>query len=287
VQPEKEIERRLAKLTIEAKEVRKRYAIYFLIIVVLTGFVTYGAYYSPKKYYLAFSIPAAFLWVFGIGMFVLFVCIPTLIQPLKAEKLAFKKIAEAAQTLEKLGDASALPQASRDVKSAYNVLSVVSQSSNLWYKQVNDIINRFLQTFRQVILPAIEDPNIDYNMKIAHLQHIALAIYSFDPAKLVEANRIIDTEPSYGKFRTVVSKIGIRYQILQFFSSLDALKQYVAIPYVAIPSFLVGSIIFYEIVIYFSFERDTALDVSVAVFLGLLAIWVGGRKKPKKENETK
>jgi uncharacterized membrane protein len=113
-------------------------------------------------------------------------------------------------------------------------------------------------------------------MKVEHLKEIALAIYSFDPAKLDTVNKMLEKESSYKK-STV--ELGIGNRIRQFFRSHNTLKEISVVC-----SFVVGCSVFYYMAIsYLDVPNGYALTGSVAGFIGLLAIYVQGKRKPAKE----
>lgn len=277
MQPEKEIEKRLLKLKIEARNTRKKIRDFSVIIILLTVLFFLVPYYNPQ-FNLLYLVDFLF-WILGILMYVILSGIPTLVQPLRVEYYAFQKIAEATQTLEKLNDPIAYEQAYRDVKTAYYALKGIGLKNDIaWYKQTNDTIKKFLKNLELIVLPAIKDSNLDSVMKVEHLRQIALAIYSLDPTKLDAVNGTLETEPSYKK---AVIKIGERkgegigYRALRLFRANDILR----IGLVLSLSVVACIFFYYMLVNYVGIHKDYASGEAVALFIGLLTSYF---LRPKK-----
>lgn len=274
MQPEKEIETALVKIEIEAERTRNSTASKIIIII---GFAVsfFIAYYFNQQYSLLAFVDVMIILLGGI--YIVLSGIPKLIQPLAPEYYAVKNIADAIHVLEKLKEDIAYEKAYRKVETAYSTLKDVDLTDGIaWYETTNETFREFLKNLKLIVLPAIKDSNVDSIMKIEHLKHIALAIYSLDPAKLDAINKTLETEPSYPK-RTVLATMGILQIASEFFRTHNILRHSVVIL-----SLFVGCVFFYYMVVnYLDVPSGYALTASVAAFLGLLAMCERGRPAQK------
>jgi hypothetical protein len=271
--PSQQIDSALLELDIKARQKRKSIA-YSVIIIVFLASLFFSIPYFYPQYSAIFAIDVLII-LFG-GVFA-FIEIPKLIQPLDPEFRAFRRIAQAIDVLKKSKTDIAYEEAYRDVQRAYETLKNISLSEDItWYKATNDIFKKFLKDLELIVLPAIRKSTI----KKEHLEQMALAIYSLDPLKLAEVNKTLETESDYKERTMILSgpEEGISQTILRLFRTYALLKHGVFVSL----TFL-GCAIFYEVVIYLDFQRDTALGVSVAAFIGLVAIYVEGTRRPARE----
>lgn len=273
VQPEKEIEKRLVTLEIEAKERRKKTERNIIIVVLLAVLFSLLSYSYPQ--YVIFIVIDILIITLGVIIGIVFIGLPILARPLRTEYRAFQRFAHAIQVLEKSQEPVAYREVLRDMTYAYNALSGISLTKGVeWYNKTNEILDKFLENLEKIVLPAIQDSVI----RIDHLEEIALAVYSLDPAEIDAVNKTLEAESSYKK-STVELGEGFSHRV----SELLRTQIYIPRDITVIFSMFVGCIVFYAIVYYLGYQKDTALVVSVAAFLGLLAIYVERRRKPTRE----
>jgi hypothetical protein len=272
VQPEREIETALVKFEIEAKQKRKATARNILIIIGLAVFFFIIDIYFNQQF--SFSRFVYFITVFLGGAYIIFSEIPRLIQPLEPEHYAVKNIADAIRVLEKSKEDIACEEAYRKVKTAYRTLKGMSLTDSIaWYKKTNETFRKFLKNLKLIVLPAIKDSSIDSVMKVEHLKHVALAIYSLNASKLDAINRMLETESSYKKSIVKLGD-GFGHRVFESLRTEIHISRDVAFVF----SLFVGCAVFYYMVVnYLSVPNGYALTASVAAFVGLLAIYVRGK----------
>lgn len=276
--PSQQIETILDKLRMEASETRKRTGRNILIVFALALIFYFVTYEYPQAFFL-FVIDILLTGLGGI--YIILFAIPTLVQPLTREEYAFKKIAEAAKILKTFGEKKeplALKKAHRDVEKAYRTLKGTELRTTIpWYRATNETFNEFMKSLQQIVLPAIDASIIETE----HLEEIALAIYSLDPTRINEVNITLGAEKSYIKnaIRTLGMSKGMSHRVSEFLRTEIRIPRDVAV----ILLLLVGCAVFYAIVDYLGYQKDTALGVAVAAFIGLLAIAKRGKKEFKSE----
>lgn len=267
---QEKIETALVKLEIRRR--RRRYRttakIFLTIAVALTFFVI--AYLNTNYPFLAFV--DVMIVLFGT-VFIVFSWVPTLIQPLEPEYYAFKNVADAIRVLEKLKEDIGYNEAYWSVRVAYNALDGLSLNESFaWYKTTNETFRKFLKNLELIVLPAVKGANI----KLEHLEEIALAIYSLDPAELDTVNKTLEAESSYKKSTAKLNE-GIVSRVRKFLSSHNTLRGILVGCL-----FAVGCAVFYYTVVnYLGIPNGYALTASVAAFIGLLAIYARGRPTQK------
>jgi hypothetical protein len=202
----KGIKEKLMELQIEAKNTRKNTARNILVIVVLVGiFLAVGYYYPQLSALFTIGLLVA---IFG-GVYIVFLGIPTLYQPLEPEQRAFKKIAKAVEVLGTSDKPLAYEEAYNNVNDACKILNEVKLSKGIgWYKEVNRTFEHLLKILQTTVLPAIKD-NL---MKEKHLAEIALAIVSMNQRKVREVNKKLvlnyeKAEPEPSKVETFLTAI--------------------------------------------------------------------------------
>jgi len=261
VQPEKEIEKRLVKLKIEAKEIRidttRNIGIVVLLIIL---FFVLAHNYPQCGVFLVIDLLIILIGgVIGIGLFGL----SSLVYPLRKEYRAFQKIADAAQILKKSADPTTYREALRDVTSAHNILYDMESAKGIeWYKETNEILDKFLKNLEKIVLPAIRDSVIIPE----HLEEIALAVYSLDPKQIDVVNKTLESESSYNLLSV---KVSLGASISGFMQTHNTLKNGLIFL-----SCAVGCGIFYYLAInYWGIPKEYSFSTSVGLFIGLLGIY--------------
>jgi len=188
-----DIEKALLRLKIEAKEIRKKMRIRIAIFSFLV-IITYLIWlYFPSQLGAFFG-----LWVlviFFAGAYIFFGAIPKLFNPLSPEYIAFKSVAEAIEILEKSNEPIAYEEAYRCIKKARNKLEYDMELSEVtsWYHSIDEILNQFFENLELIVLPEVAESNI----KIEHLEEIALALSGLDIEAIKKVNATLET--SYKK----------------------------------------------------------------------------------------
>ncbi len=269
MRPEREIEKRLVKLEIEAKETRNRTTRNIIIVFFLVAVFSLLSYSYPQNGILI--VIDILIMVIGVFIGIVVVGLPILARPLRTEYRAFQRIAHAIQVLEKSQEPVAYREVLRDVTYAYNALSGISLTKGVgWYKETNEILDKFLGNLETIVLPAIQDSAI----RIDHLEEIALAVYSLDTAKIDAVNKTLEAESSYKDIKTL-GHLGIRDQVRDFIRSHNTLKAILVGS-----SFIIGCFVFYfAVVSYSDIPKGYILGASVALFIGLLGIYFRGKQK--------
>lgn len=260
-----EIKSGLVELDIKARQKRKSIESNIFIIIGLAIIFFLIPYFYPQ-YTVVFAIDVLII-LLG-GFYLVLGGIPKLIEPLEPEYSAFRKIAQAIKVLEESKKDVAYEEAHRDVERAYETLNSISLSEDIaWYKATNDIFKKFLKDLELIVLPAIGGSII----KIEHLEEIALAIYSLDPAKLDAVNKKL--ESSYNI--KILAHLGTRDLVRDFIRSHSTLKVILVGS-----SFIIGCFVFYfAVVSYSDIPKGYVLGASVALFIGLLGIYFRGKQK--------
>ena len=203
-----EIEKALLRLKIEGKETRKEKGRNILIIIIVAVLLYLILHFYPQLNQ---------LWIIEIlivglgGVYIIFEAIPTLYQPLKEEFYAFKKIALAIEMLEKSNEPIAYEEAYRCVKRAQGMLGKIDLAELDWYEKINQTINQFRENLQSIVLPTIAKSS----MKKEHLEEIALALYSMNPAEIEAVNDTLDAESTYTRIPSPPTKIKIFVRRLQ------------------------------------------------------------------------
>lgn len=271
MQPEKEIEKRLVKLKIEAKEIRRNTAS-TIGLVVLLAIAFFVLYYFSLHYAILLAIDILIIIIGGVG--IIFVGLPNLVYPLRKEYRAFQKIADAAQVLEKSKEPAAYREALRDVTSAYNILNSLELAKSVdWYKKTNEILDKLLKNLEKIVLPAVRESVI----VTEHLEELALAVYSLDPAQIDAVNKTLESESTYNQFSVEV-RFGTDVSV--FMQTHNTLKNGLIFL-----SCAVGCGIFYYLAVnYWGIQKEYSFPTSVALFIGLLTIYFTRptrRRRPK------
>jgi len=232
-----------------------------LIIIVLTAFFYGVPIYYPQLN--ALQTIGVLIGVFG-GIYIFFDAISTLIQPLRSEAHAFKKIAKAIEILERSKEPIAYKEAYHCIKKAYSILDDIELSELEWYEEVNQTFEQLLKNIRVLVLPAVNS----HEITIRQLEEIAFAILSLNSKEVRKVNKKL--ESTYRKTLTVAIPLRER---------LSTNKNIKHIIFTSI--FGIGCGVFYYFAtINLGVSKDTALMVSVPAFIGLLAIYF---RKPSKE----
>ena len=248
----KEIEKELLELQILTKETRRKNARNIPIVVILAITFFLIPYFYPELNMLW----GVFLLIMIFGGSIFLGSITILYQPLKAEFYAFKKITRAIQILEKSKEPIAYEEAYRCVKHAHKILKKIELDELKWYEKINQTIKQFLENLQLIVLPAIRNSNI----KIEHLEEFALAVLSINPSEIEAMNERLESESSYKKVKPPPRKIEILTKRLREYTFVFTLT--------------IGCCIFYYMVVnYLGISTEYALTASVAIFLGLLAIY--------------
>ena len=238
----KEIKASLARLSIKAKQKRRNTGRNILLVVFFALLFFWIPYSYP--FLNALYVLEGFVVVIGF-LYITFVAVPTLIQPLEAEYYALKRIAQAIGILEDLEDPMAYEEAYRDAKAAYEALNGIKLDESVaWYEPTNETFKTFLKNIKKIVLPAIKDRVI----KKEHLEEMALAVDSLDITKVDAVNKALEDEATYKKSTVgVVTGKGIVHRFLRtqnvkkhglFIVSiivLCAALYYVAVNYLDVP----------------------------------------------------
>jgi hypothetical protein len=269
VQPEKEIEKRLVTLEIEAEETRRGTARNIIIVVLLAVVFSLLSYSYPQ--YGIFIVIDMVILILGVVIGVVVIGLPILARPLRTEYRAFQRIARAIQVLEKSQEPVAYRKVLRDVTCAYNALSGISLTKGVeWHKKTNETLHKFLENLEMIVLPAIRDSVI----RIDHLEEIALAVYSLDPAKIDAVNKTLEAESSYKKSTVDIDK-KISHRVFDIFRIHTTLKYGL----VFCSLIIVCGIFYYMVVTYLDIQKEYVFGASVAAFIGLLTMYFRGKQK--------
>jgi hypothetical protein len=268
VQPEKEIAKRLVKLEIEAEETRRGTARNIIVVVLLAVVFSLLSYSYPQ--YGIFIFIDIMIMLIGVFIGIVVIGLPILARPLRTEYRAFQRIAHATQVLEKSQDPVAYRKVLRDVTYAYNALSGISLTKGVeWYKKTNETLDKFFKNLEMIVLPAIRDSVI----RIDHLEEIALAVYSLDPAKIDAVNKTLEAESSYKKSTVDISK-KISHRAFDIFRIHTTLKYGL----VFCSLIIACGIFYYMAVTYLDIQKEYVFGASVAAFIGLLTYFRGKQK---------
>ena len=187
----KEIEEKLTILQIEVKDIRRKTArnVGIVLGIIAVFYILY--YYSQLT---AIFVINVLIILFG-GIYIVFYAIPTLYNPLTPEENAFKKIVRAIEILEKSKESIAYKEAHRCLNKAYKILKNIELNDIEWYDETNQILERFFNNLKLIVLPAV----VDSYIQMGHLEEIALAVYEADPDKIKAVNERLELEPNYKK----------------------------------------------------------------------------------------
>jgi hypothetical protein len=121
-----------------------------------------------------------------------------------------------------------------------------------------------------IVLPAIQASVI----RIDHLEQIALAVYSLDPAKIDAVNKTLEAESSYKK-----STVAIDRKISQ--RAFDIFRIHTTLKHGLVFCSLIFAcgIFYYMAVTYLDIQKEYVFGASVAAFIGLLTIYFRGKQK--------
>lgn len=269
-EPKKQIDSALVELEIKARQKRKRVEFNIYVIVGLAIILFFIPYFYPQ-YFDIFAIDVLII-VFG-SFYVTLSAIPNLLEPLQREYRVFRRIAHAADVLEKSDTKTAYEEAFRDVEGAYEVLRNIGLDEDIaWYRATNDIFKKFLKNLELIVLPAIKKSVI----KKEHLEQMALAIYSLDPLSLAEMNKTLEIESDYKESAIKISEPeGIGQTVLRLFRTYAALKHVTVVS-----SFVIACGVFYYVAVtYLGIQKEYVFGADVALFIGLFGTYFRGRQK--------
>jgi hypothetical protein len=180
-----DIEKALLRLDIESREIRKSKELNLGMTIAVSILLFLVIYFVPALFLLVL-VEALLIFLGGIAAVIDW--IPSILRPLEPEFRAFKSITRAVDLLKKSDDDLAYKEAYRHVKHAYGILKSMALYEKGWYKEINRIVDQFVENFQLYILPAIADSTI----MAKDLEDIAMAIYSLKPSKIATANEMIE-----------------------------------------------------------------------------------------------
>jgi len=208
-----EIQKTLIGIELLRKKFLKQSRVVVSALAVVAALLVFSYLYFPLE-----QSPRDIITIFFIGCMVCIVLVVKIYSVVIPKNyLAFQKIAQAIEILEKSNVDIAYEEAYRCIKKAHETLKKIELYPDIWHTQVNEASERFLENIELIVLPATSTSSI----KIEHLEEIALATISEGSLKIEEVNKSL--ESNYEKHKPQPKKIEIISRTLHESSAMKAL----------------------------------------------------------------